>query len=217
MQDEDHSEPGHHRPRQPNVSIVTSINRGRSRSTYGRISMMEFLCRSRASSGRTRPWPSGRPGRIVLSSGCVAADGGRAVWAGRTSSGIEQVAHHEDLRLRDATQGCTSRTNTMHRSVEHLTTRDWRSETTTCACRLVRLEVLLLLTHFSRCHRAQLIPASSRRNHSLAASHTRRVSISGRSRPRQDRAPVTASGSGAGRSRLPRAGPGRRCGTAIPG
>jgi hypothetical protein len=67
----------------------------------------------------------------------------------------------------------------MHRSVEHLTTRDWRSETTTCACRrLARLEVLLLLTHLSWRHRAQLITASSRRNHNLAASHTRRLSAS---------------------------------------
>jgi len=39
----------------------------------------------------------------------------------------------------------------------------------------------------------------------------------GLGRGKRHRAPVTASGSGAGRSRLPRAGPGRRCGTAIPG
>jgi len=42
-------------------------------------------------------------------------------------------------------------------------------------------------------------------------------SVSVRSRPRKDRAPVITSGPGAGRSRLPRAGPGRRCGTAIRG
>ena len=113
-----------------------------------------------------------------LRSGAVAADDGRAVWAGRTSSGIEHVAHHEDLRLRDATQGCTI-TSTMHRSVEHLTTPDRRSVRPTRARRrLARLEVLLLLTHLSRRHRAQLITASSRRNHNLAASHTRRLSAS---------------------------------------
>jgi len=40
------------------------------------------------------------------------------------------------------------------------------------------LEVLLLLTHLSRRDRAQLIMASSRRNHNLAAAHTNRLSAS---------------------------------------
>ena len=127
--------------------------------------------RSIASSAASEPADSAEQFR----SDAVAADGGRAVWAGRTSSGIEQVAHHDDLRLRDATQGFAI---TMHRSVEHLTTHDRRSDTTTYACRLDRLEVLLLLTHLSRRDRAQLIMASSRRNHNLAAAHTNRLSAS---------------------------------------